>query len=85
MSVLKMMQYLASGRPIVSTKVAGVDRWSQLISIADDHDDFVLKIDETLRGDTLGQSRKRVEAARSETWDKRVEEMVDTIRAAMNN
>jgi len=85
MSPLKMFQYLASGRPIVTTKVAGVDRWNRLISIAMNYDDFVFNIDETLKNDTIEKSRERVEAARSETWDKRVKEMVDTIRGVMKN
>ena len=84
MSPLKMFQYLASGRPIVSTKVAGVDRWSKFISIVDNYDDFVLKIDETMNNDTIENSRERVEAARLETWDTRVKDMIDAILGVIN-
>ena len=84
MSPLKMFQYLASGRPIVSTKVAGVDRWNRLISIAENYDDFVSKIDETIQNDTIENSRERLKAARLETWDKRVKDMVDTILEVIN-
>lgn len=79
MSPLKLFQYLASGRPIVSTKVAGVDRWKDLIALADSYDDFVLKIDETFQNDTNEKSRIRIDAARLETWDKRVKNMIDAV------
>jgi glycosyltransferase involved in cell wall biosynthesis len=82
MSPLKLFQYLASGRPIVTTKVAGVDRWAGLISIADGHEDFLRKIDETSGEDTVEKSGKRIEAARRETWDRRVKEMFDAVAGA---
>jgi glycosyltransferase involved in cell wall biosynthesis len=79
MSPLKLFQYLASGRPVVSTRVAGVDRFEELTTVADGPDDFLSKIDEVLRNDTREKSRKRIEAARRETWDKRVKEMLDAV------
>ncbi|MBE0602251.1 MAG: glycosyltransferase [Deltaproteobacteria bacterium] len=82
MSPLKLFQYLASGRPIVSTKVAGVERWKELISLADGYDDFLSKIDETLGSDTPEKSGKRIEAAKQETWEKRVREMFETVAGA---
>jgi glycosyltransferase involved in cell wall biosynthesis len=84
MSPLKMFQYMASGRPIVSTKVAGVDRWDRLISIAWNYDEFALKVDETIRNDTIGKSRERVEAARLETWDNRLKGMADKLLEVIN-
>ena len=79
MSPLKLFQYLASGRPVVSTRVAGVERFEELITVADGPDDFLSKIDEALRNDTPEKSRKRIEAARRETWDKRVKEMLEAV------
>ena len=83
MSPLKLFQYLASGRPVVSTRVAGVDRWKELISVADGYEDFLKKIDETLRDDTVEKSGRRIEAARRETWDRRVREMFDAVAGAV--
>lgn len=79
MSPLKLFQYLGSGRPIVSTDVAGVKRWSNFVSIACNYQDFVEKIDEVLRNDSELLSLKRIEAAKLETWDKRVNEIFDTV------
>lgn len=83
MSPLKLFQYLASGRPVVSTMVAGVERWKGLVSIADGHEDFLRKIDQTLRDDTVEKSGERIEAARRETWDRRVKEMFDAVAGAV--
>ncbi|MBE0568168.1 MAG: glycosyltransferase [Deltaproteobacteria bacterium] len=79
MSPLKLFQYLASGRPVVSTNVAGVDRWKHLISIADSHDEFLLRIDETLLNDSMEKSQERISAARLETWDRRVKDMLNAV------
>lgn len=82
MSPLKLFQYLASGRPVVSTKVAGVDRWTHLISVAGSREEFLSMVDDALRSDTPEKSGRRIEAARLETWDKRVGEMFGAVAAA---
>jgi glycosyltransferase involved in cell wall biosynthesis len=75
MSPLKLFQYLGSGKPIVSTAIAGVERWDGLISIASNYTDFVENIDTALKEDNKELSNKRVTAAKLETWDKRVEQI----------
>jgi Glycosyl transferases group 1 len=79
MSPLKLFQYLGSGRPIVSTSIAGVERWKGLVSIAGDYQEFIQCIDTALNQDTEALSRKRIEAVKPETWDRRMEEMFKAI------
>jgi glycosyltransferase involved in cell wall biosynthesis len=83
MSPLKLLQYLASGRPVVSTPVAGTERWTELISIGRDYKEFVEMIDESLRNDSLEKSRKRIDASKQETWEKRISKMYDVIMQNM--
>jgi len=78
MSPLKLFQYLASGRPIVTTEVAGTERWKNLIYIADDYDDFMLKIDSALTEDSK-LSIQRIAAAKNETWPHRIEKLLSII------
>lgn len=80
MSPLKLFQYLASGRPIVSTRVAGTEKWSDLIMIADSYESFVDSIDKTLIFDTLEKSFRRVTAAKNESWDGKVSAMLDKLQ-----
>lgn len=81
MSPLKLFQYLATGRPIVSTDIGGIDHWKSLISVAASYDQFVEMVDTTLASDSVEQSRQRIAAAKQETWDARVDEMLNAIFA----
>ncbi|MBI3154348.1 MAG: glycosyltransferase [Burkholderiales bacterium] len=72
MSPLKLFQYLGSGRPIVSTVVAGVDRWRHLVAVAGSPADFVAAVDAALGSDSLESAAARIDAAARETWELRV-------------
>ena len=80
MSPLKLYQYLASGRPIVSTNVAILEEFKQYIMVADNYEQFVKNIKLTLETDTIELSKKRIERAKIETWDKRVRDIFDVVR-----
>jgi glycosyltransferase involved in cell wall biosynthesis len=79
MSPLKLFQYLGSGRPIVSTRIAGIDRWVGSILIASTYEEFLRKIDDAIRNDTVEASRARIDTVRQETWTVRVDQMVKVI------
>lgn len=79
MSPLKLYQYLASGRPIVSTPVAGTEKFSTLISLASTPDDFVKAIHDAISMDTPTLAAKRIESIKSQRWCNQVEEMVDKL------
>lgn len=79
MSPLKLYQYLGSGRPIVSSRVAGVERFNELISVAHDYEEFVQYIDLNLENDSEVSRRKRIEKAKGETWEIRTRAMFDFV------
>jgi glycosyltransferase involved in cell wall biosynthesis len=79
MSPLKLLQYLASGRPTVSTPVAGIESWKSHVYIADSYDEFVAALDSAIRDESLEKAQARISAASSETWKARVDEIVTTI------
>jgi glycosyltransferase involved in cell wall biosynthesis len=81
MHPLKLLQYLASSRPLVTTGVAGVEDWAKHLRIAADGPGFVGAIEETLVNDTPDAARQRVEAVRRETWELRVRLMLEPILA----
>jgi len=80
MSPLKLYQYLASGKPIVSTNVEGLGSLKEYLWIGETHEDFITRIEQALREDTVELSRHRIEAARRERWDKRVMNMFDVVK-----
>jgi glycosyltransferase involved in cell wall biosynthesis len=79
MSPLKLLQYLASGRPVVSTAVAGLEHAADHISIARDREEFERMVADALESDTPSRSAKRIEAARAQTWDLSTREPFDRI------
>lgn len=78
MGPLKLYQYLASGRPVVTTEVGGLDRVRDYIRVAADYDDFVHQIEFALTLDDTKQSTARINFARNESWETRAREMLHT-------
>jgi glycosyltransferase involved in cell wall biosynthesis len=69
---IKLWEYLAAGKPIVSTDVAGFRDYPELVRIARSADDFLRACLQSLEeGDEL-KDRRREEAARH-SWDARLD------------
>jgi glycosyltransferase involved in cell wall biosynthesis len=79
MSPLKLYQYLASGRPVVSTPIAGLDGVRQHIAVAGSYPDFVQAIEHALARDTIDAARTRIDSAKQETWPRRVRAMFEVV------
>ena len=85
MGPLKLYQYLASGRPIVSTNVAGLERVRDHIRIANDRQEFLDAIETALSSDTVECSAERIEFAKQHTWPVRVVEMFDVVEQSLES
>jgi glycosyltransferase involved in cell wall biosynthesis len=84
MSPLKLFQYMASGRPIVATKVKGLDSFKDYIAVAETYEEFMWCIEHTLRTDTMQKSKARIDIARRETWECRIQEMFRVVKERFN-
>jgi len=76
---LKLRQYLASGRPVVSTPLPEVKKYEGLVKIAKDPADYVRHIEFLLDHDTPKDARRRMDAVRGEDWEgilKRIEALL---------
>jgi glycosyltransferase involved in cell wall biosynthesis len=80
MSPLKFFQYLASGRPIVSTPIAGIERFSEYCLIGKTCSEFISQIEVAIQSYTLDDGVRRIRAARSETWESRVSEIFQKVK-----
>jgi len=78
-SPLKMYEYLATGKPIVSTDLPSVRTESELVHVGRSYPEFVGKISAALdeKGEFLKE--KRLEAARKNSWDNRVQKIMSII------
>lgn len=81
-SPLKFLEYLAAGKPVVSTPIAELvsGGFSDLISIAKNREEFVSLIQHHLTADDPVERARRIEYARQNTWEKRAERILEIIR-----
>lgn len=77
---MKIYEYLASGRPVVSTPVSPADRLEDVVFVADTADSFVQSIQRALQDDTAAAQEARVRVARANEWDTRIDTFVDRVR-----
>ena len=81
-SPLKFYEYLATGKPIVSTRQPDqILQYAPLIHIADTADEFVEKCAEALSDTQPERVRARIEEGRKSSWDARVEQMCEILRS----
>ncbi len=74
-SPTKLFDYLASGKPIVSTFIPGVIDFSEAILISQSHSDFCAKLEQALSEDDSFLLQQRLELARKNSWDYRVQQI----------
>jgi glycosyltransferase involved in cell wall biosynthesis len=72
-SPIQVFDYLAAGRPVVSTPVAQLERWEGLVRIARGPREFVQAVQLALTERTPADFARRREFAEQNSWDARVE------------
>lgn len=73
-SPLKLYEYLATGKPIVSVDMPEARRFAGLIAIARDHDEFVRLVEQAVATDD-GLAGRRMAEAQRHTWHSRFEDV----------
>jgi len=77
---VKILEYLAAGRPVVSTPLPDVKRFYQdIVPIAETHDEFVEHVRNYLAGDTEASRAERIAFAAPKTWENMAERMIEKI------
>lgn len=80
---LKLFEYLSSGKPIVSTSSTELMCYSYLISLADTSEEFQKAITEALNENEPEKVNARIEAAKANTWDVRIEEISELVEETL--
>ena len=75
---IKLWDYLAVGKPIISTPVAGFRDYPEFVYLARNAEEFAQAVRESLQENTVLPERRRAEAAKH-SWDRRVEAVEDVI------
>lgn len=80
----KALEYLATGKPVVSTPVSDVVRqYTDTVLIAKTAEDFAACIDRALNSPDQVMIDRGIERARECSWERTVERMQDLIREAV--
>lgn len=81
---LKIIEYLAVGKPIVSTKTRELERhFGNLVYLAKDKYEFLNKIDLALQEDSPNLKTARKERAKAYSWTSRIEKISELILSTM--
>lgn len=79
---LKLREYLATGRPIVTVRNPEIERFADLVRIADDPEGFMSAIEASLAPQTPDEVERRLSSVRMLTWDNRVDEVLERVSEA---
>jgi glycosyltransferase involved in cell wall biosynthesis len=69
---LKLYEYLAAGKPVVSKPLPGLAAFGDVVTSASDASEWIQAIDQAIRTDSPDDIGRRQAVARQHTWDDRV-------------
>ncbi len=76
---LKLREYLATGKPVVSVRMPEVESLGAVVEIADTAPEFLRAIDRALADDCDERRQARVNSVAPMTWDRRVQETIQVL------
>jgi len=80
---LKLYEYLACGKPVVSVDLPTVQPFADLVYVATGRQSFLQATEEAWETDTPALAGRRRERVKTETWDRRVSLLSEHITAAL--
>jgi glycosyltransferase involved in cell wall biosynthesis len=77
---IKLREYLAMGKPVVSVSTPEIDKYADVVEIAHTPEDFLAKLDAVLiRPSSPEEAQRRMNRVASESWDARLNEVMKII------
>lgn len=77
---LKLREYLATGKPVVTVSTPEIDRFADVVSIADSAENFIARVDEALREDDPQAATRRRRSVADSSWEARVAQTLAVVR-----
>ena len=79
---LKLREYLAMGKPVVTVSTPEIDKYADVVEIAHSHQEFLAKLDDVLsRTTSPDEVQRRIDSVAGESWDARLNTVLGIIRA----
>jgi glycosyltransferase involved in cell wall biosynthesis len=72
---LKINEYFAMGKPVVTTNFGDLDDFRHLVAVADTAEDFAAALKAALNNDRPDQTERRIAFAHGNSWSERAAEM----------
>lgn len=69
---LKLREYLAAGKAVVSVRNPEIEKFSQWVRLVDGREAFLAALDDAVRDNAPGAAEARIAAVADQTWDARV-------------
>ena len=85
MDLVKVYEYFAQGKPVVCTPVAEMVPYGSFMYLADGPEQFIAQLDRALAEDDPDAVRRRIELARANSWDDRIEVLEQEILTALTD
>ncbi len=82
-SPIKMYEYWAAGKPVVSTAIPAAQRHEFAVNVADSHDEFRYMIDRLLDTPSEDDAEDLVTLAAKNSWQSRVDVIAAELRSRM--
>jgi len=77
--LLKLHDYLAMGKPVITTDIGGAKDLGHVVNISSDKYVFLENIEKALSGDSAEEKLKRKQVAYHNSWHVRIKELYDLI------
>lgn len=84
MNPLKLYEYLAGGKPVVSTTINGLESFEGIVSFARNADEFISLIDKVVRLRPAHLTSDRARFIDKCTWNRRVESILELLSLHLN-
>ena len=78
-SPLKLYEYLATGKPIVSVNMPEAEKFGELVRIGHTKEDFLSQLEEALNESNPDLAFKRMQISHQHSWDKRFDVLNEII------
>ena len=76
---VKIKEYLALGKPVVSTYYPEIEPYSEIVTIARNYEEFVIGIEKSIAENNPEMVAQRQLRVRNETWDNKVSQIREKI------
>ncbi len=78
---LKANEYLAMGKPVVSTDFANLSELTQFVSVSENNNDFVELVKKAIKYDSRLKAQKRIDFAKKNSWKERSLQLEEIIKS----